>query len=342
MSCSRRNDEQWTALAAGGLSPLASWRLRRHLAGCADCRTRWEQTRQIWTGLRGMAAAPVPDSLQDRVRGRWPTLSSKKGMNPMKRRMALLTCTLLLVGITAAMAARVLTYHPSGGFGHAGRMWNYTTNLKGRMTVLDAQGRKIGQFTNDGAFMTDAAGPDTAWVKLDVAGQEHVLRGPGRHEVKDAHGALLGYVVFSDVSEAETYRGMGWPRAPRDFAEAAQWAEAQDPAAGGGASGVTTSVSGVRGFDRALGVSWKMRGCGTVKATRPNGEPEAEGRTQPLTPELQALLPPGFAPDPAGPPQWTLTVQGKTVQETGYGRHILKDRGGKALLILEAMPPASK
>lgn len=342
MSCSRQNDEPITALAAGELSPLAAWRLRRHLAGCAQCRTRHEQTRQIWTGLRGMASAPVPKSLQGRVRGQWPPLPLKKGMDPMKRRMALLTCALLLVGITAAMAARVLTYHPSGGFGHAGQMWSYTTNLKGRMTVLDAQGRKIGQFTNDGAFMTDAAGPNTAWVKLTAAGQERVLRGPGRHEVKDAKGALLGYVVFSDVSEAEMYRGMGWPRAPRDFAEAAQWAEAEDPAAGGGASGVTTSVTGVRGFDRALGVSWKMRGYGTVKATRPNGEPVAEGRTQPVTPEMQALLPPGFVPDPAGPPQWTLTVQGKTVQETGYGRHVLQGGDGKPLLILEATPPASK
>ena len=81
-------------------------------------------------GLRGMASAPISKTLQDRVRGQWPPLSPRKGANPMKRRMALLTCALLLIGITAAMAAHVLTYHLSGGFGHAGQMWNFTTNLK--------------------------------------------------------------------------------------------------------------------------------------------------------------------------------------------------------------------
>ena len=342
MSCSR-HDGQWTDFAAGGLSPLAAWRLRRHLAGCAECRARWEQTRQIWTGLRGMAAAPVTQTLHDRVRGRWPRpLSPGKGTDPMKRRMTLLTCALLLVGITAAMAAHVIAYHPSGSLGADGRTWDYTTNLKGRMTILDTQGRKIGVFTNDGAFMTDSAGPDSAWVRLDVAGQEHILRGPGRHEVKDASGALLGYVVFSDVSEADIYREMGWPRVPRDFAEAAKWAEERDPAVGGGASGVTASPTGVRGFDRALGVSWRMRGYGTVRATWPNGDLAAESTARPLPPEQGALLPPGFAPDPAALPEWTLTAAGRTVQETGYGPHVLRDRDGQALMILNAAPLASK
>lgn len=260
----------------------------------------------------------------------------------MKRRMALLTCTLLLVGITAAMAARVITYHPSGGFGAAGQMWNYTTNLKGRMTVLDPQGRKIGQFTNDGAFQADAAGPQTAWVKLSVEGERFVVDGPGRHEIKDAQGRLLGYVILSDVSEAEHLKEMGWTREPRDFAEAMQWAEERDSAANGGTNGVTASVTGVRGFDKTLGLSWKMRGYGAVKATQPNGDLVVEGSTKPLPPEMAALLPPGFAPDADSQPEFTLTVQGKTVQETGYGNHVLKDSDGKPLLILDATPLPAK
>ncbi|MDQ2800620.1 MAG: zf-HC2 domain-containing protein [Armatimonadota bacterium] len=343
MNCSRQNEEQIADLAAGGLSGADARRLRRHLAGCAECQARWEQTQQLWTGLRSMASAPVSDSLQSRVRGQWPRpLSLKKATNPMKRRMALLTCTLLLVGITAAMAARVITYHPSGGFGAAGQMWNYTTNLKGRMTVLDLQGRKIGQFTNDGAFQVDAAGPKTAWVKLSVEGEHFVVDGPGRHEIKDGPGRLLGYVILSDVSEAEHLKEMGWTREPRDFAEAMQWAEERDPAANGGTNGVTASVTGVRGFDKTHGVSWKMRGYGTVKATQPNGDMVAEGSTKPLPPEMAALLPPGFAPDADSQPEFTLIVHGKTVRETGYGKHILQDNDGKPLLILDATPLSAK
>ena len=329
MVCRRWNDGQLTALAAGGLSWAAAWQMRLHLAVCAECRDRLKQDRTLWMGLRGMASAPVSKTLQDRVRGQWPPLSPKKGVDPMKRRIALVTCALLLVGITAAMAAHVLTYHPSGGFGHAGQMWKFTTNLKGRMTVLDGQGRRIGMFTNDGAFMTDAAGPEKAWVRMRVAGQEHIIRGPGRHAVRDSKGALLGYVVFSDASEAEMYRGMGWPRAPRDFAEAAQWVEGEDPASGGGASGVATSLTGMRGY-------------GTVKAKRLNGDMVAESTVSPVEPDLVALLPPGFVPDAAAPPEWTLTVLGKTTRETGYGRHVLKDGGGKPLMILEATPLVSK
>jgi len=337
MSCSRRDDTQLLALAAGGSSPLAAHRLRRHLAGCAECRAGYEQTRALWAGLRGMASAPVSQALTDRVRGAWPHAPMQR-MNPMKRRMALLTCALLLVGVSAAMAAHVIGYHPSGGFGHAGQTWNYTTNLKGRMTVLDPQGHRIGQFTNDGAWMTDAAGPASAWVRMTVAGRQHVLHGPGRAAVRDSKGALLGYVVFSDVSEAEMSKGMGWPRAPHDFAEAAQWAEGEDPAAGGGASGVATSFTGARGFDKALGVSWKMRGYGTIQVTRANGDMAAETTAAPPPPAVLALLPPGFTPDPASAPQWMLTARGRTVQETGYGRHVLRDGSGKTLLVLTAAP----
>ena len=342
MGCSRHNEEQLTDFVTGRLAWGTAWRLRRHLAGCTECRTHWEQTRQIWTSLQGMASAPVPQTVHDRVVGRWPTLLLKKGTYPMKKRAALLACSLSLIGVTAAMAAHVIHYHPSGEFSSNQQVWNYSTNLKGKMTVLNGQGGKIGVFTNDGAFMTDAAGPASAWVKMNVAGQDHLIQGPGRHEIKDANGTLLGYVVLSDVSEAETYREMGWPRAPHDFAEAAKWEEERDPASGGGTSGVTTSVTGVRGFDKVLGVSWKMRGYGTVAAKHPDGTPSAEGSTQPEPPILTTLLPPGFVPDPASPPQFTLTVQGKTVQETGYGRHILKDSNGKPLLILEAKPFLSK
>lgn len=331
------------ALAAGELFWLDAWRLRRHLAGCAGCRARWEQTRELWNGLRGIASAPVREILHSRVRGQWPRLlSPKKEAYTIKKRMVLLTCTLLLVGIAAAMAACVITYHPSGGFGSAGQMWKYTTNLKGRMTLLDAQGRKIGTFTNDGAFQADTTGPQTAWVKLSVAGQSFVVDGPGRHEIKDVRGRLLGYVILSDVSEAEHLKEMGWTREPRDFAEAKQWAEDRDPASSGGTGGVTTSVTGVRGFDRTQDVSWKMRGYGLVKATRPNGDIVAEGSTKLLSPQMETLFPPGFLPDAAAPPEFMLTVQGKTAQETGYGKHILRDSDGKPLLMLEATPLSSK
>lgn len=335
------SEEHLTASAAGKLSRITTWRMRRHLSACTACRARQEQTQQVWDGLRGLASEPVPETLQNQVCGRWPQPFLRKENTSMKKRLTLLACALPLAGVTAAMAAHLITYHPSGGFGNESQMWHYTTNLKGRMTVLDTQGRKIGQFTNDGAFMTDAAGPSSAWVEISVAGEDHLVRGPGRHEIKDGKGTVLGYVVLSDVSEAEIYQEMGWPRAPHDFAEAARWSEEEAPSPGG-ASGVSASVTGMHGFDKALGVSWKMRGYATVKAVRPNGDMVSESTTQPLTPAIQAMLPPGFAPDPASPPEFTLTVQDKTTEETGYGRHILQDSHGKPLLILEADPSASK
>ncbi len=283
----------------------------------------------------------MPETLQNRVRGQWPQPSLRKENTPMKKRLTLLACALPLAGVTAAMAAHLISYHPSGGFGNGQQMWRYTTNLKGRMTVLDTQGRKIGQFINDGAFMTDAAGPGSAWVEMNVAGEDHLVRGSGRHEIKDGKGTVLGYVVLSDVSESELYQEMGWPRAPHDFAEAARWSEEEAPSSGE-ASGVSASVTGMHGFDKALGVSWKMRGYATVKAVQPNGDMVSESTAQPLTPDLQALLPPGFAPDPASPPEFTLTVQGKTTEETGYGHHILQDSHGKPVLILEAARTAPK
>ena len=309
MPCRRRNDAQIMALAAGGLSPLR----RRPLAASPAAAARsagpnTNKSRALWAGLRGMASAPVPPALTDRVRGAWP-LAPMQRMNPMKRRMALLTCALLLAGVSAAMAAHVIGYHPSGGFSHGAQTWSFTTNLKGRLTVLDPQGHKIGQFTDDGAWMTDAAGPDFGVGQDDgrwPAALSSMGRAARRSKTRKARcWATSSSATFRRRKCTGTWAGPA-PRATSRKRRSGRKGRTRRRAAGPRAS--RPRLTGARGFDKALGVSWKMRGYGTIKVTRANGDMmPPRPRPRPPPPSVQASCSrPASLPGPGRcPPEWT-------------------------------------
>lgn len=60
-------DDDWVALATGGLYGFRAWRLRQHLARCPACRSIWEETRQTLTLVQAYREASIPDGLRERI-----------------------------------------------------------------------------------------------------------------------------------------------------------------------------------------------------------------------------------------------------------------------------------
>lgn len=347
MECSRQNRERITSLAAGELSAFQAWLLRRHFRACPECRAQWEEIQRLWVGLASLASETAPDALRNRVFARLPPVAPLPrhqsstiviGGITMHKRTPILMSAMLLLVITGALAARLMTFRPSGGFSdRLGHLWIFTGDIKGQAQVFDPQGHPLGT-------MSDGPGDlQGSNIDLNVAGTHYHFDGPGQQQVRDAEGAVLGTVILRPLREQGYLRQMGWTRMPRNVTEAFQWTQRkQSQSDATAASGVEATPSGVNGFDRALGLSWKMKGTATVTALLPTGKQVAEAHSQPLTPEMRRMLPPAMLPTAQDTqnPQFDLTVNGKLTHERGFGTHVLRDAQGRPLLILKAKPAA--
>lgn len=349
MECSGQNQEQITSLAAGELAAFRAWLLRRHFRACPACRAQWKQTKSLWAGLQAMASEPASTPLRARVFARFPLVTPQVrrqasmitigGIVMNRRTFAAMSAILLLV-VTGALAARLIPHRAGGAFGEpGGRVWEFSTNFRGKMTIFNAQGRLVGQFRSDG-------GDPNGDVAITVAGLRREVQGLGRHDVLNARGTLIGYAVLDSLSSQDVIglRKQQEDRMPSGFEAAARW-ERQHLTASGGASGIDTYPIYVAGFDKARGVFWMMRGLGMVTVTQPDGGKSVTGqaRTGLFTPEQRKTLPPEFqaSDQDIETPQFILSVGGRTTHEQGYGAHIVRDAHGKPLLILKAEPPAS-
>lgn len=347
MECSGQNQEQITSLAVGELPGLRAWLLRRHFRTCPACRAQWEQTQRTWSGLQAMASEPAPDSLRTRVFARLPLVTPQLrrqasmitigGITMNRRTFAAMSAILLLV-VTGTLAAQLIPRRAGGAFGEpGGRVWEFNTNFRGKMTIFNAQGSLVGQFRSDD-------GDSNGDVAITVAGLHRDIKGFGRHDVLDVGGTLIGYAVLASLSsqDATELKRQQEDRMPSGFEAAARW-ERQHLTTSGGASGIDTYPIYMAGFDKAKGVFWMMRGLGTVTVTQPDGGKSVtgQGRTDLFTPEQRKTLPPEFqaGEQDLKTPQFILSVGSRTRHEQGYGTHTIRDAQGRPLLILEATPP---
>lgn len=340
MRCNKFLQSQIPALASGELSPIRAWRLRRHLKRCALCSAEWGRVQALLSGLYALNSEPPGETLRSRVLASLPAfpqdleneapLLRGKEKPRMKKIGYAMVCVLMLVAITGVIASQLWHFRPLAGFSdRSGAMWWVESGFKGEVRIYDAAGNRVGSTVSD-------SGDVQAQVTIRTQGRSYSVTGLGRHELHSPDGRLVGSAVISLLTEQEFLQRSGWPRMPRSLAEAAEWSEKND---GGGSSGVTASIWGIRGFDHHFDLSWKMQGRGRVQVLTPDGQKMGDSVTPPMPPDTLAQLPPQLAADAARTtPVFLLTVHGKTTQVQGFGLHPLVDENGRTLLVLKAEP----
>lgn len=366
-------------LAAGELGPLASWRLRRQIARDPELGREWKQVHRLWGDLQTLQRAPVPST----VRPVWPFPRAERLSAPpfilggiiMKRRTVFAALALVLLLVSGAVAGRQwLQFTPNFSVSDTqGHLWFVKTKFRGKVTLLDAQERKIGQFLNDYPL----SDPTSGTVHLTYAHRLQAdFKGEGRHEVYEEDGSLLGYVELSPLTpDDERKLAEQKSEFQQVTEEMYRLPERVTPSNEHHGYAEVVSYPGlVAGYFGHQGVSWKVYGYAQVKARCLAGpEPdEQQGKTGALT-SLDQLPPPmrdmaarlnALAPRPGDTPRivWARAgenqTEGDTVQHagdyalqngqwtavrasgtiSGYGRHAIKDENGKTVLILEVSP----
>jgi len=340
MRCNDNRD--WIdSLAADELSPLRAWRLRRHLRHCPDCNTYWERSQGLLSGLRALGEAVPSDALRERIFATLPfpaptsavgsVQPHAKEIRKMKQmRYALASLALALV-ITGTIAAQVALQHQnSAALGDSyGRIWHLSGNFRGDARIVDPHGKLLGMYGNEGGISAQAE------LNIGVGKERFRVHGLGKHELITRQGILLGYVLMSTPTQQETLTRNGWKREPRNVVEALLWSEREPKT---GVSGLDAFPWGLDGFDKHLGIVWKLRGGGKARALDPvDHHMMSSGETKrPVPQEILKDLPPDLLQDVRRKePKITWTVGGYSGTESGYGTHKLVDAHGKTVLILE-------
>jgi hypothetical protein len=145
-------------------------------------------------------------------------------------------------------------------------------------------------------------------VSVEVDGLSQTFSQPGRHEVRDAAGQLLGYVVLRDVPAPSPLEALRLAHRPIEES--------------GGASGIEADHKQglVRGFDRSLNLVFEVRGPATVTYTPLRGG-KMVARTKVSEPTSQ-------------PPSVEWTIKGQTVRRTGYGSYEIRGADGSVVATL--------
>lgn len=337
MDCSRfRSGPQ----ADRELSMLARLLLRWHRLGCPRCRAERVRTEEIGAHLRRMAEEPATDALRERILAAFPASTAlpagaggEKANLKMRRWIYVVACASLLVLVTGAFAARFF-FRPSFGCSdRLGRNWHITGDFHGQVVIFDAKGDLGAVFSNGFGAMTEP-------VVISTSNETRTVQGPGKHVIRGKDGTLYGYALLRALSEQE-YLASRWVDRLPGLAEGLD-AQAKDWAnpnwdTHGGATGTETAAWGVRGFDTAAGLRWRVLGTGRVSVFDGTGkELLAEGHTTPLDDARRAALPESLRRlVDAEEPELFVHYAGKEWSEKGYGRHALKDEGGRIRLVVE-------
>ena len=316
----------------------------RHCLHCPSCRAYRHQLRMLQQTARHLPSA-LPDALRVRVLSQLPDtapgLSSQRLTRTttktfdtkeitMKKRWITAACATLALAVTGTLAAQKMRQPTESGFSNSdGYIWRCFSSFRGEVNFYDAKGKPFGTLEN-GYGDTDGD------AELNVQGERHTIHGIGRHEIRSVTGNLLGYAVMSTVSEKDYLHRMGWTRLPHDWQEALVWSEL-NLKPNNAVSGVSGGVLSVRGFDKQMGLTWKVQGEADVRVNKANGE-SAEVSNRPISAELRQLLPPDSQPPRI--PKLTYTLNGVTKAEDGYGVHTITDVNGKPLVTLNVQPLA--
>ena len=340
---------------------LNGWKLEfaalTHYLHCASCRRYWRQLRRLRHTTRRMPSA-LPAALEPRLfallaaqtpdpnpaeTAYLPQLTLSKEMK-MRKRLTAATCGALVVALTGALAAQMLD-HKMGAVieDRTGHQWRISSDYRGMIKLYDPNGAIIGVTFNQ---QRNAIAAGT--VQLDVAGAHYQLH-PGKQEIRDSSNALIGFAeLTADVDAqnaliADSNKKAAWllealkqsetqERKVVPSLEALKQSEAEEMKYGG-ASGLSASLLGAHGWDKTMGVDWKIRGSVSVRVFNAAGHETGSAAGIPLTPELRRQL---GANTPPAVPVLEITVNGKHSRKQGYGSYDIKNAAGKVLLRLNA------
>lgn len=303
MGCGNPIGNQIPLLLSGGIGPLGAIRLRAHLKRCPECRIEMARTQELMGSIRGMASERTGAELKQRIAGSLPFPS--QSVQPMGLKEALMTRKRLVIVMAALLisAAALMASQFIGGAGRAsaavtidGREWRITSDFQGVMALWDSRGTPTGLETGPlGRDQTKGT------VHLTVDGARYDFTGIGRHEVRDASGKLLGYVVMgaADVRRLEA-------QSARSSAQ------------------ITGDSNGITGVDKGLGMTFSMRG-----AAKLTFEPAGGGSQMTCA---------SRAKNAAQVPELTVNLSGQTSQFKGYGRHEVTDATGRIVAVFTIDP----
>jgi hypothetical protein len=177
-----------------------------------------------------------------------------------------------LLTLTGAMAGRLMKdWGANAGFtDRFGRGWYLSGDFLGKTQVFDADGKLAGTWDVD-------AGNPNGQRSVKVEGVRHELRGPGRHEIRDAAGQLLGSVVLQPATAEDLQRQerereqmvLHWQRLFTGKADL----------------GNAPIVGLIVGNPRYPQVSWVLVGYASVKATYYGGKEPVRETTASKRPE---------------------------------------------------------
>ena len=340
MNCTSRNQERFASLLSGELNSVSAFLLRRHLSGCKTCRDECANMTRLRHDLASLAAAeanPVLGFLRQ-LPLEQPGLQEfiDKGAR-MKKRLIIAGFATAAVVITASVAAQKLTFRPYGQVGD----WKISSGFRGTIQCYDTDKHL------QGTFGDDTGDPVNGDVDVNIDSHLYHFLGPGRHEVRDPLGKLMGYVVMTAPSKQE----MATEDARFKAMSSADWdatvTKMEALPDSGDVDGITSWPTGVAGGNSKLGVTWKMIGAGSVKSTSEdanskvkcnasNGTPPPEYLAR-FSPQMRAHI---LAVQNSTNPVFTITVHGDVQTEEGYGEHRIYDNTGKLLMILKASPPS--
>jgi hypothetical protein len=250
----------------------------------------------------------------------------------MRRLTYTALCVALVLAVTGAVAARYFLRPSFGCSDRLGLVWHIAGDFHGRIDILDARGDLGGIVVNGFGEMKEA-------VVVTTDGEAFTLQGPGRHAIRGRDGTLFGYAVFRSVTEKEYLATRGLTRMPTLHEEldrqARDWS-GMNWDTHGGVSGMESAPWGIRGFDTAIGLRWRMLGSGELKVVDGAGRKVlASGRSAAATGQLPAAVrryADGAEPD-------LVVMFGKRVWKiSGYGVHKLRDSAGRIQVIIEALP----
>ena len=326
---------------------LKGWRqeiaVLSHCLRCASCRAYRRQLRRLRQvtrrlpsglsaslepGLLALLTGQMPD-MYPAEDAHLPQLSLTKEMK-MRKRLTAATCATLVIALTGALTAQML-HHKTAALieDHNRHQWHITSDYLGQVKLYDTQGAMIGVAGN---YQRNAT--PTGSVELEVEGARYQLH-PGKQEIRDGKGTPLGFAELLPPEEKQSTRKS--PGKPLSLAEAFRQSEA-DEAKYGGVSGISASIFGAHGWDKALKVNWKIGGQVKVRALDISGHVISSAEGVPLTAKMRREL---GADVPPATPLLKITVNGKTHQEQGYGKHDIKNEAGKTLLRLDVQPLAA-
>lgn len=341
-----RRQMEMDDLVTGQLSLLAAWWLRRQIARSPGLAREFAEIQQMRDGLQSLAQ----DSKHPLTARKTAKVASEAtitlGGFTMKRRIAVTACAAFVLTGSAAAAAvayrsyfyfrsRVSVTHSNAepGIHHD---WEISGRFQGRVCVLGLNGRRIYEDPHPGEN-ADAPmqirfrrrkqsfrvprGIAIDSLPYDVT---TVIRGPGRHEIRDRRGQVVGTVLLSSWTEADATQVETEKRdreeAKEDFSRSP---ERLAPCWGrGSAELVAQGMGAVAGRSPEQGASWKVMGYADVEARYRTGirQHQKSYLTPPLKPEELAeyllQLPPreresaerhlqrmiSIAPKPEAPP----------------------------------------